>query len=212
MGVIINGKDIAEYGVLTDYSVGAPKIETRSYSVPGRTGNIDATNALTGYPVYKNRIISLMITAYGKSLVGYQELYDDIYAKFHGKRGKLIFPFDEGYSYEGLITISHSQEDVKHSKVIFSIDADPFALKRSLTEIIANVEITQDVALTGSEYPAKLTIDASEAATIEWPSYGIIAVPKGSSVISYPKLLAGDTVLTIKGTSVVKISYQEGKI
>ena len=62
-GVEINGKNTWEQFrlILSSYNISPPEAKQNFISVPGRSGDLDFSEALTGYPMYGNRKITLVL-------------------------------------------------------------------------------------------------------------------------------------------------------
>ena len=63
----IGTKNIEDWGIVTSIDIGSPTVKKKEYEVPGLSGTIDASEILTGYPIYGNRPVQLEIYIHGKT-------------------------------------------------------------------------------------------------------------------------------------------------
>lgn len=207
----IGEKKLEDWGIVTSFSIGDAPVRTKEYTVPGRHGTIDASEALTGYPVYENRPIVINILVHGKTPEEYQALYDEINKYCHGKTRKIVFPFDSEYYYEGRMKVSISQSDDSRGEVSITASCYPYALKESITYIDASSESGEEryIPLTTSGMPTKVTVTTDAEITI---IRGDSKVILSAGAYTLTPLLTDDEIITVTGAATVQFSYQEGKL
>jgi len=208
----IGDKKIEDWGIITSFVIGSPSFVKKEYDLPGRHGLIDASEALTGYLVYKNRSVSIDIYIHKKTPEDYQEIYNEIYDYCHGKRRKIIFPFDNDFYYEGRAEVAVKQSDGSHGMVTISADCYPYALKREMTVIDVSSDTTTErqVVLPNAGMPTKLIIETDAEISIKRRGEDI-TYENGKTTV-YAPLLIDPEVVTVSGAANATISYQEGKI
>lgn len=205
----IGEKKVEDWGIITAFTIGTPPVVKKEYEVPGRHGLIDASEAMTGYPIYRNRPVSIEIYIPGAP-EEYKKVYDEIKDHCHGKKRAVVFDFDKEYYYEGRWNVG--QNENARGYVTISADCYPYALKKDLTVIdISSAETTaRKVVLPNAGMPTKLAIETDAEITIKRgnksTTYGA-----GQTTVHAP-LLIDDEVVTISGAANATISYQEGKI
>lgn len=109
----------------TGVTIGAPDVETYYVNVPGRMGNIDMSEALTGAPVYKDREVDIGLTYPGSGAYWHEE-YSDIMEQLHGVAGQLILDSDPGYYYDGRSAVSSERLDSTAASFTISSECNPF--------------------------------------------------------------------------------------
>lgn len=203
-------KQIEDWGIVTEFVIGDPPIREKLYEVPGRHGKIDATNALTGYPILDNRTIRINIFVKKKTAEEYQAVYDEIYKTCHGEVLKVVFPFDKDYFYKGRWNVSPTQKNLSSGQVVLTASCYPYALKKELTvvDISSLSGEKRDITLHNAGMPTKLYIETNAAITIVRGNK--TTTYEGSTAIATP-LLIKDEVITVSGAATAKIYYQEGK-
>ena len=207
----IGDRNIADWGIVTGFKINTPNVKKKTYDIPGRHGKIDASEALTGYPIYDDRNIEIYVFVKEKTADEYQRIYDDIFKFCHGKVEKIVFPFDAEYYYKGRLSVYVSQKDLYSATVTISAECYPYALKENLTsvDISSTTGEERTVQLLNSGMPTKLFIETNNDITIKRKNK--ISVYNGSTVI-YEPLLIDDEEITVSGIAEARIYYQEGKI
>lgn len=205
----IGDKKIEGWGVVTAFTIGTPPVVKKEYEVPGRQGLIDASEALTGYPFYKNRPVSIEVYIQGTP-EEYKKVYDEIKGYCHGKKRAVVFPFDEEYYYEGRWDVGQSKN--ARGYVTISADCYPYALKKEMTviDISSTTATERQVVLPNAGMPTKLIIETDGEISINRGD-GPIAY-KSSKTTVYAPLLIDTETITVSGAANATISYQEGKI
>lgn len=87
-------------------------------------GGIDVTEALTGYPLYKNRAFEQTFYRQGKDNWPYA--FDKIFNWLHGQQVKMILDDDPSHFYTGRISVKDLKSDQYWSEITISGDLDPF--------------------------------------------------------------------------------------
>ena len=87
-------------------------------------GGIDVTEALTGYPLYKNRAFEQTFYRQGKD--NWPFAFDKIFNWLHGQKIKMILDDDPSHFYTGRISIKELKSDQYWSEITISGDLDPF--------------------------------------------------------------------------------------
>ena len=208
----IGEKKIEAWGIVTGFSIGEADVREKKYPVPGRSGSLDASEALTGYPVYDDRDLSITVYIKKKTPEEYQELYDEINSYCHGKVRRVVFPFDSSYYYEGRFKVSVDQKDTSHGKVTISGKVYPYAMKKEETviDISSNTGDAREAVLSTAGMPTKIRIETDADITVTRHGQDKI-YSAGTWIINAPLLLQEETIV-IKGAATAAISYQEGKI
>lgn len=191
-------------GVLTGFDKSSPSVRVKTIAVPGRDGLIDATDALTGYPTYDNRIVTINMTIYGTQSEC-DEKVSLLLSKCHGQRRNIHCDWMPGYHFTGRMNVSISDDAKTIVKVSIKCDCDPYIYKDALTEKTIS---TGSVNLT-SVMPTNITIQATSQVKLT-RSEEELTFSIGEHTITYPKLYGSETWTIIQGTG--KIKYQEGKL
>lgn len=202
----IGNYDTDNWGVVSAIEIEAPEVVTKFIEIPGRNGSIDATDALLGYPTYKDRLITIELGILGKTDEEYAAVFSDIYAKIHGKRLAVIMPSDPDYHYIGRWEVSTPERQHKKIRIMTLVcTAEPYALNNDITSI----EIEEGDITLSSVMPTEITINAE---TLVKGARGTeeFTYSAGTHIITYPKLIGTEEWTIDEGSG--SIEYQEGKL
>lgn len=195
---------IGDYSMYKDFGLralsidpGTAEVDEKFKEIPGRNGDLDLTDALTGFPVYKNATMKLTFDFkddnYDLWLIHVSELRN----KVHGRRLKVVLGNDE-FFYEGRISVSTEKLNKRYSSVEITVNRDPYKLElqSSLegwlwdsfnfeTGIIRDYKELQvagrlELIIPGRTMRVILVFDCSEEMTVSYNSI-IYNLPKGKS-------------------------------
>ena len=116
--LIINGQNLYQlFGAfVTTWADNPPEPRTSYATVPGRNGEVDLTDALTGWPVYGDRkIVAGLMAISGKTQADALSGFSKLKQLVHGRRSRIEYTGDPGYAYTGRVQL----EDAKYSKGIW---------------------------------------------------------------------------------------------
>lgn len=201
----IGNYDTNIWGAVAEYSIAPPEPIKHFITIAGRNGSIDASRALTGYPTYNDRIIKVTLLVVDKTAAQFQAVYDDIYAKVHGRRLNGVFPEDSSYYYVGLWEITDINHESKNVRTIeLECQAEPYAYKSTMT----TKSLSSGTVEISSNMPTQMTLVVTST----------LVGSRGSSSFTYSAgtytlypLLVGEETWTItSGTGT--LTYREGKL
>lgn len=107
-----------------------PSTKTQYVDLPGGNGQIDLTEALTGYPVYENRTGSHEFYVEN----GYKEwsdLYSEIMNYLHGKSMEAYLEDDPYYVYVGRFEVNEWKSDKWNSVITIDYNVYPYKKERN---------------------------------------------------------------------------------
>lgn len=207
---------------------GAAEVDEKFKEIPGRNGDLDITDALTGFPVYKNATMKLTFDFkddnYDLWLIRASELRN----KIHGRRLKVVLGNDE-FFYEGRISVSTEKLNKRYSSVEITINRDPYKLElqSSLedwlwdsfnfeTGIIRDYKDLQvagrlELIIPGRTMRVIPVFDCSEEMTVSYNGT-IYNLPKGKSKSLDLLLGEGDNTLIFTGNGTVSVDYRGGSL
>jgi len=110
-----------------------PDVQTVTFKVPGRNGEFDVTEFLTGDVRYNNRDASFEF-----SQIGGRRLWDATYHRLknalHGKRMKILIDEEADGYYVGRLTVAEPEYDSEKGVAYFTIEADLEPYKYSINK------------------------------------------------------------------------------
>ena len=105
--------------------ISVPEANTVILEVPGRNGNLDLSEALTGDVTYGNRTIKLELAS-SVSLSSWYEKCLHIFNTYHGKTVTVTFDDDPDHYYTGRASVSDPQRVRNGGSFVFTVNAEPF--------------------------------------------------------------------------------------
>ena len=211
---------------LFEKEIGAPEIKVNKVELTGADGDIDLSNAISGRPVFKNRILSFKF-----GVLNPKEKWATINSKIlntlHGKRMKVIIDDDKTYFYIGSISVNTWKSSKTHGEFVIECDVEPY--KYSIVEsdedwlwnpfsfidgIAQTTRYTvagtrKAVILTNSENIPEFISDCNLEIQFEGKTYNMTA---GIKKFYDLKLHAGKNEITFIGNGNVKVVYREKKL
>ena len=226
----LNGKHTyTDYGlyVTNNDPVEPPEVKAEYIEIPGRNGQIDLTEALTGYTVYNNRQIVLELGGKKRSQ-DWPGFMSNFLNELHGQSVTVIFDNDPSYYYVGRATVESDYEKGNEiARFTLTINAEPYKYSnQSTTEpwlwdpfsfvdgVIRyynqiQVDGTAQIQVLGSEIPVIPIFTASAAMQVQFngQTYDLAA---GNNKIYDIVLMDQAYTLTFTGTGTVSINYMAG--
>lgn len=137
-----------------------PKQKTNTIDIPGADSALDFSEALTGYPVYSDRVGSFTFVV----MNGYKDwtdTYSDIMDYLHGNVLHAQLEDDPKYYYEGRFSIDSWESEPDRSKITISYIVKPykFNIFTSIDDpdtsdiyknIVVNTDVLTPIILNGS--------------------------------------------------------------
>lgn len=228
----LNGKHTYyDYGlyVTNTNPVAPPTPKTQFIEIPGRNGDLDLTEALTGYTVYNNRTITLKLG--GKKNPEMWPTFVRIFMnEIHGKKVKLVFDDEQEYYYIGRAAVN-ADYNRSHEIATFSVTVNAEPYKYSITDTTEpwfwdsfsfidgiiqeyadlTVDGRLDYTVVGSEMPVipEFIVTDSLQMIFAGKTYEL---SEGTNKIYDVVLLDQEYKLTFIGTGTVTIKYRRGRL
>lgn len=213
----------------TDY-LGAPELETHLVNVPGLSRTIDMSDALTGYPVYTHRLISVVLGGLRKDS-SWDGVISDIRNILHGQMIKLTFDNDKGYYWHGRAQVIDFERTRRLGKVKLELPtADPYKYEmEDSTEPWKWDPFNFQTGVISQD--ADVTVSGTATYTLRargMPISPTFLLVRGTVTVSYKgethELALGDNrfpdfyayneeaVYTFEGTGTLQVIYRRGSL
>lgn len=217
----------------TDY-IKDPKQYTKYITVPGRTGKIDASEVLTGRPIFTHREIKISLAG-SRDKTDWDSVISDFRNKIMGQVCRLTFDNDTAYYWRGRIGVIDFNSALNLGKFNLDIpEAEPYKYSKTSssepwlwdpfnfnTDIITyigaitvvgskSVTIPAGHMLTTPNFVVSEMTSLTFTVTYNGTAYSLTA---GSNTI--PTILVGgesEVTLTFTGTAKVEIVYRSGSL
>lgn len=202
--------------VLTDLVIGAPEVQTSYVEVPGRTGDLDLTEALIGRAVYRNRTIQMTVQT-TKSLSGekWPTVYENYLSLCHGNKVTIIPDDDTDYYYVGRGQITAHTINGRLQTISASFNCEPYKYKADITTVAK--DLTEDyvtITLYNDHMPVVPEIATDTDCYLIWNDT-TYAISAGTWTSLDIELQDGDNIIqacTASGTGTIVFTWQEGRL
>ena len=202
-----------EFGLLPkQVIISPPEVKTYLVSVPGRSGSLDFTEALTdGQPAYYDRQITMTMYCFA----GDEQLPDMERAcrnALHGRKMNIMLDCDPEYYYRGRLSVDWVSEGNIDIATI-TADCDPYKYKLSPTVREFDVSGSEglEIILQNDRMPTVPTVTTDAEITVEFGESTIV-FEAGTRKAPALLLLEGANHMTLTGTGHIKFEYQEGAL
>lgn len=199
--------------ILHEKSVSPPVPKTNYVSVPGRDGDLDLTEALSGVVNYQDRKASYTFLLTDGTHADRVELISQIIGVLHGQRVQIIDTDDyPDYYMIGRLSVT----DVSNSNAygILKIEAICQPWRYAINQKTKTVNVTASdgtvtVTMTNNGYKTvapTLTVTGSITLT-----YGLTSttLSAGTYILAGLRFTPGANTVTVAGTGSISINYQE---
>ncbi len=227
----LNGKHtFYDYGLyVTNNPVAPPEPKAQYIQIPGRNGDIDLTELLSGYTIYNNRIITLVLGG-KKNPNHWNSFMSGFLNEIHGKKVKIVFDDDKDYYYIGravvkpdyargneiaTFTVEINAEPYKY-QILSTTEPwlwDPFSFVdgviRNYTDIVVQGSLIYKII--GSEMPVIPIMEVDVPMQVEFEGK-VFSLQAGKNKIYDIVLRNHEYYLTFTGNGTVSIDYRAGRL
>ncbi|MBE7728090.1 MAG: hypothetical protein E7244_27985 [Enterocloster citroniae] len=193
-----------------------PVPKTHFVKVPGRSGDLDLSEALTGRCEYENRLITLQ---FGGMRRDWPYFLDEFISLYHGKKiDQLLFDYDQAHYFTGRASIRGDFEKTgRLGKFTMDVECEPY--RYDLTPKTASASLsggssTKTITISNSEIPivpefnAAITTGRTMTVTFNGTAYSLRNGDQVIPDISFPS--SGSLRFTGYGT--VTVTARGGRL
>lgn len=207
--ITINGNNLYQTDkiVLEKVEIETPNAKITKVSIPGRNGDLDMSEALTGYVMYDNRTITVQL-----GIIGANQYVktNQILMAYVGNIVKLEFSHISGY-FKGRCTVkSIEQENDAHTTMVLVFDCEPFRYEteKTIKKATLNGQATT-IGCPNLQMPVQPTITTTSQTTIRYKTQ-VLTVEKGEHLMPFMFAPNGNDIRVLTGTGDITITYQRG--
>lgn len=208
--------------VFNDKTISAPEPKLTIIEVPGTSDVIDLTESITGDIEYQQRKITIKLES-GTGKDSYYGKYAKLANYLHGKNMKVIFNKDQGYYWNGRITIASAEPKVYGSTITIIATVDPykyetqsslepwlwdtFSFEDGIIRNYYNITVPGSLTIVGRRKRVCPKFICSGAMTVTYlgNTYKLVT---GENIVPDIFLGEGSHVLTFGGTGTVDVDYR----
>lgn len=209
ISIIVDGINIcAKYKVtLESFEIGMPEPKLVKIQIPGRDGELDMSEALSGYINYGNRQVNLSIGITGDDKVSESKKQQVLVAVL-GKRIKLQLSHLDGY-FLGRCIFSSISREMAHHTLNLTFSCDPY--RYFISETVQTITLTstaKDIIFSNATMPVSPVLETSADATVKFKekTYNL---KKGTHRLGFV-FMPGNNVLNVSGIGTLKVRYRKG--
>jgi hypothetical protein len=193
--------------IFKSFTLGAPTPRLVLIDVPFRNGSLDETDYF-GEVTYNDRPLNMDF------LIDWGEedpygLYSNVLNSLNGKRKKIKISADQGWYYEGRLTVGDFSIDSGFWAFSISATVDPYKYKDSSAIFTINesktIELINDVMTTVPTFTCSSRMIVTYAETE-------FAFEEGSRLNPLIKLTRGINQLNVQGNGTIEIAYRQGRL
>lgn len=208
----VNGVDLyKDYGiVLESFNIEMPEANIERIKIPGRDGEIDISDALTGYVTYNNRNIELIFGVTGKEEETLKKR-NILYNKMSGKKVKLELSHLPGY-FNGRAVIEETVRNNMQYQIKVGVNCDPYRYENEEYKVSKSLTAGKEevVDCINLMMPAFPVIKCSGNIALKYKNKSY-TFPAGEHIVDF-FFEEGENKLVLKGEGNVEIRYQRGEI
>lgn len=200
---------------LTELELSAPEQQTNYVTVPGRSGSVDLSTAVSGLPVYNDRTLTATLETSEGTRAQRETAINTMVNRLDGLRLHIVLPDDPSGYLDGRISVARNYNDLAHASVTISAVCYPYKLKSAETTVTASLtEADTEISLSCDRRPVVPSITTTAETVLTWgaDSYTVSA---GTRQLPGIRLTQGTHTLkarTTSGTGEITITYQEGSL
>lgn len=214
MDVIIDGVNLTtEYGlewydVLND----SPAPVTSYCEIPGRNGSIDLTETVSGSVTYSDRNLRLFFIKDDRSPASWASTCSELYARFHGRRLKIILGNDPEFFYIGRLSCQGAKSTYVSSSYEISAKCEPFKYKKALSiKVCAASSAGAQHSFLNLFAPCKPYFETSSEISVQQGGR-VYGIPAGGVTIPEIAFGPGNNTLKFIGSGSITVKWQEGTL
>lgn len=211
ISVIIDGINICEKCKVTleSFEIGMPEPKLVKVQIPGRDGELDMSEALSGFINYGNREITIQLGITGDDKAS-EKKKQQVLVLTAGKKVKLSFSHLDGY-FVGRCTPVSITRELAHHTLTLSFSCDPYRYQNAETVETRNLTETPiNLICVNTIMPVSPTIENSANAKVQFNDK-IFNLQKGVHRLGIV-FSEGKNTLNVSGSGTINVKYKRGEI
>lgn len=227
MEVKIGDYIMSDFGLgLLSVELGEAQVQTKTVDILGMNGSLDLSEAVTGYPLYKNATHKLIFDFKDGDYDTWIKRSSSLKGKIHGRRLPVILGSDQ-YYYDARISVDTGKINQHYSQIVITLDAKPYklAIRSSVEDWIwdtfnfeadvirdyRDINVPGNIVIIGDVMPAGCVFDCSdEGVTVTYEGISCV-LPKGKSTVPDILITEGEHVMTFTGSGTASVEYRGGR-
>ncbi len=192
--------------VLYSKTISPPKARTTTVEVPGRDGNLDITEALTGRVMYEDREISFIFRVPNPK-EEWASVYSGVLNKIHGKKMDIVLDDDPDNTYTGRVSVDEFATNRTLAEIAVICVVNPKKTYKTGVKKTASVSGTKAITVTNSGIPVVPDITVDKAMDVAFGGKAYHLSPGKNKVFDI-LLPEGNSTLSFSGTGSVTVEFK----
>lgn len=193
--------------IFKTFTLGAPSPQLVLINVPFRNGSLDETDYF-GDVKYNDRTLSMDFLIHWAEDYPY-DIYSNVLNKLNGQRKRIKISADQGWYYEGRLTVGDLSIDSGFWNFSISAIVDPYKYRDSGYD--TTVAGSKTIEVYNEEMRAVPIVTTSGDISII-QNGTVFNFKEGSSYNPLFKLEPGINSLSITGNAAISLSYRQGRL
>ena len=198
--------------ILHSKTLTPPKPKTHYVAIPGRDGDLDLSEALSGDIHYENRIATFNFILTEGTYSDREDSLTEIVTQLHGKRLQIIDPDYPGYYLSGRCTVTERTNINAYGTITVEANCDPY--KYALEQTTRHVAVTPSngtisvVCSNTGRQTVTPTITVTGSVTLTYGTTTTV-LSAGTYVLPGLQFATGTTTVQVSGNGSIAFTYRE---
>lgn len=200
--------------IMNQKTVSPPAPKTNYVSVPGRDGDLDLTEALSGVVNYQDRTASFVFLLTNGSHADREDLISEIVGVLHGQSMQIIDTADyPDYYMTGRLTVKSISNNNAYGVIEIEAVCNPWRYainQKKKTVTVQSSDGTVSAVMTNSGYKT-ITPTVTVTGSSITLTYGTTSTTLSAGSYTLPGLLLtpGANTVTVSGDGTIEFAYTE---
>ena len=192
--------------VLYSKKISPPIVRKVTVEVPGRDGNLDITEALTGRVMYEDRTISFVFRVPNPK-EKWASVYSGVLNKIHGRKMDIVLDDDPDYIYTGRVSIDDFATNRTLSEIAVTCTVNPKKTYKTPVKKSISVSGTKALTVINAGVPIVPEITADKAMDVAFNGKSYHLSPGKNKVFDI-LLPEGDSKLSFSGNGNITVEFK----
>ena len=200
---------------LSAWGLSDPAYKDNFVAIPGRSGDLDLSTALTdGEPVYNNRIMTAALESSVGSRLDRKARIDSMINLLDGRQMQITLPDDDTHYVYGRVHVALKYNAPAHSGVTVTANCEPWRYAKALTtQTITATSTATEYTLTnvGRRTAVPTFVVAGANVIVAQGTYSK-ALSAGTYILPDITVPTGGAAITVSGSGTLTASYREASL
>ena len=200
---------------LTNLQISEPNVKSNYINLPARDGQLDLSGVLSDTPLYDMRTINYTFV-WRSNVDDFESEVSAIANAIHGQTLDVIHG-SSPYYYHGKVSVSSPTITNDKAQINISLNAEPYALKRTKTEtaIVLSNTATEHTIINagGKKVVPEFTLAGSGTPTAT-VVFGNVTVSMDAGTHRFANIVfaSGENTITVSGSGTLTVAFREGTL